>query len=333
MSFVFEKKATRVWCWGRVKRRGCAVLRLWLPSVWTSYAGISGAPATFWSSEGWMDGWRGKSRKESKHVVLSKVDVGKSLDIDLREWVEPTKTAMLQTSKHRNMRQSCCMDTQRHRVIRCRVQQEGPGIESEEVGWIVLQKCTAITQLWRCLRHFFASSPWYKEGHSGSPCQWVRTNRTQILTFPPAQDIEGAVEHSSASLIWKMVVAQSDLRRAKSRGSSQSVMFCRRPEHPAYRLTRIQSQENPPQHNHLRRRTHPTQVSRWEPAHLGPAGTCANSLAKATQLAQRRLRNLKIYMNKAPGTRLVITEQRALYFHPHFFFPSKVLGGRRTFFL
>lgn len=73
-----KKKATRVWCWGRVKRRrGCVVLRLWLQPVWTSYVGVSATPATFWSLEGWRE--REKSRRESKYVAPSNVDVGKRL--------------------------------------------------------------------------------------------------------------------------------------------------------------------------------------------------------------------------------------------------------------
>lgn len=76
-------------------------------------------------------------------------------------------------------------------------------------------------------------------------------------------------------------------------------MFCRRPEHPAYRLTCTQSQENPPQHNHLRKRTDPTQVSRRGPIHLGPVGTCANSLVQATQLAQRCLQTSRFIWTRS----------------------------------
>lgn len=42
--------------------------------------------------------------------------------------------------------------------------------------------------------------------------------------------------------------------------------------------------------------------------------------------------NLKVYMNKAPETRLLITEQRGKRDAPRFFFPSKGLGGCRTIF-
>lgn len=59
------------------------VLRLWLQFVWTSYVSVSATPATFWFSEGWRK--REKRRRKSKHVVSSKVDEGKRLDMELRE--------------------------------------------------------------------------------------------------------------------------------------------------------------------------------------------------------------------------------------------------------
>lgn len=91
-----------------------------------------------------MDGWRGKSRRESKHVVLSKVDAGKSLDMDSREWVEPTKTAVFQSTK---TSVSLAVWTQKGTewfVVVFSTKQEGPGVKSDEVGWILYSHHTAV---------------------------------------------------------------------------------------------------------------------------------------------------------------------------------------------
>lgn len=121
-----------------------------------------------------------------------------------------------------------------------------------------------------------------KEGRSGSSCQLGEN-----------QEPNGNTQCSAGPEHWGSSPGQPSMANLESCGWKRLLRSTKEVRAGGLNVLRTAwpvSRARKIHHNATTDRTHPAQVSRRGPTHLCPAGTCANYLAKATQLAQRCLK-------------------------------------------